>query len=179
MVPLKQIPKTDKDKELEKHLKEAKKNVVNNALQNNLTIANIINDPPKTGPSKHKLNVEVPNFEKKANGLKQLSKPKPTINNQINNQPISNPIPTNPNITMPPITKHLTKTDKMTVQQKQVFTSIPTFNKPVPLFQQNTPIIKPPTYRSPTQTLFDTNKKAKSITYSNLTVISKCKKCKQ
>lgn len=208
MVPLKQVQKNEKDKMLEKQLNEVKKNVTKNAFNNNLTLMNNAVNETKLGPKKHVFDNNVPIFDKQANGRKNPEKP---IINKPTNKPTNiNPPLTNnaqivqQQITMPPITKHLSKTDKMTIQQKQIFEVPKTLVQPqqkqfiippqktLPITQTPFKITQlsqmhkkpsnPPEIMQnvkPTQTILNAQQKAKSITYSNLTVISKCKKCQQ
>lgn len=292
MMPLKQIAKSDKDKVLEQHLNEVKKNVINNSTNAGLTTLpifnnqnnNLLTSQTKTSfePKKHVITTEVPIFDKHVNGKKNPEK-KPVNNNQItnnqNNQIINNqqanfkqipmakidpnlqimpvqapilntlskqipvPVPVvNPSqkinvrqniepyphlitvpptvLPTPPITKHLSKTDKLTMQQqlfnpvnknidmnphtdsksKSKINVIPQMYKkeikstqPQVAFKpnhNNKPIVPVlPSNYNYTQIITNNKKlnlndpkgnyKPKSITYSNLTVISKCKKCLQ
>jgi hypothetical protein len=127
--------------------------------------------------------------------------------NTLSKTTVTVPVAATPYREMPPITKHLSKNDRQIMQQ-QIFNQIP-INKPIPpqelkpkltpptkikvkqdtnnnQLQQQKKIPIPPVYvplaaqsKQPTQILKNNQQKAKSITYSNLTVISKCKKCKE
>jgi len=294
MMPLKQIPKSEKDKVLEQHLNIAKKNVINNSTNGGLTTLPIFNNQTnnfltsqtKTSfePKKHVITTDIPIFDKQVNGKKNTEK-KPVNTNQITNNQILNnqlanlkqkqipiqipmakidpnlqlmptqapilntlskqipvpvPIPVvNPSqktnvrqniepyphlqteLPKPPITKHLSKTDKLTMQQ-QLFNPVnknidmnphtdakskskinvkpQMYKKEIKSTQQvtfkpnpnNKPIVPalPSNYNYNYTQVITNNKKLnlndqignykpKSITYSNLTVISKCKKCLQ
>lgn len=207
MAPLKQIPKNEKDKVLEKQLNEIKKNVTKNATNNNVTLMNNAINDAKVGRKTHVFNNDVLPFDKQANGKKNPEKivtPKPVTKPVAINPPLINNVQIiQQQITMPPITKHLSKTDKITIQQKQIFEVPKTLIQPQPkqiIPQQKSlsitqtpfkinqlsqihkkPNPPPETIQKikPTQTLLNAQQKAKSITYSNLTVISKCKKCQQ
>lgn len=148
MLPMKQIIKSEKDKTLEKHLNEAKKNVINSTTLGTLTTLPMFNNqitnpyiPQKLpfAPKTHNLNVDTPIFDKQRTGKKNTSrsntkqlnnanfKPIPMarveqqsiqilpIINQVTNSPPKETIKT---VTMPPITKPLSKTDKLIMQQQ-------------------------------------------------------------